>query len=44
MGYLSKKVIIDSALIFGADSNYINLVNPQLIILIGPLIKYSYIL
>ncbi|MFY9177779.1 MAG: ROK family protein [Caldicoprobacterales bacterium] len=39
---LAREVIIDSALIFGAGiSNYINLVNPQLIILSGPLIKYS---
>ena len=36
---LAREVIIDSALIFGAGiSNYINLVNPQLIVLSGPLV------
>lgn len=39
---LSREVIKESALIFGIGiSNYINLVNPELIILSGPLIKYS---
>ena len=39
---LAREVIIDSALIFGAGiSNYINLVNPQLIVLSGPLVINS---
>lgn len=39
---LAREVIIDSALIFGSGiANYINLVNPQLIVLSGPLVKYS---
>ena len=39
---LSREVVIESALIFGVGiSNYINLVNPELIILSGPLIKHS---
>ncbi len=39
---LSKEVIMNSAVIFGTGlANYINLLNPNLIILSGPLIKNS---
>ncbi|MCM0649963.1 ROK family transcriptional regulator [Clostridium swellfunianum] len=39
---LAKEVITNSASVFGlALANYINLLNPELVILSGPLIKYS---
>lgn len=39
---LAKEVITNSAVIFGLGlSNYINLLNPEIVILSGPLINYS---
>lgn len=39
---LAREVIIGAATIFGAGlANYINLINPKLVILSGPLIKHS---
>jgi Transcriptional regulator/sugar kinase len=39
---LAREVIENAAVIFGVGlSNYINLMNPQFVILSGPLIKYS---
>jgi predicted NBD/HSP70 family sugar kinase len=39
---LAKEVIENAAVIFGVGlANYINLINPQLVILSGPLIKHS---